>query len=202
MTWQERILDDGTNREHWLISRRPAIGASDAKHLAKMSSVHLYLADKLKRDSFHGNAYTESGNRWEPMMLAWAGLPQNKAFIHSPAEVGFAATPDGITLNGNHLAECKAKHMRIVFGPDLGEWRQIAWQFQAVPEADELTWIWAELDAGGELRADLHGEPKSLTIKRGDPKVQKLLGQILPIAHELLPRLRAALEFERELQAS
>jgi hypothetical protein len=199
MAYTDRILDDGTDRDKWLASRLPVIGASDAAKLAKPASVPLYLAAKLERHDFTGNAYTESGNRWEPMMLAWAGITPNKALIHSPEEKGFAATPDGISINAfdKRMAECKAKHNKIVFGPTLGEWRQIAWQFNAVPEADELEFIWAEI-VNDELRGN---EPKNLTIKRGDPKVQSTLAQILPIATNLLARLTAALEFERELLA-
>lgn len=194
----DRILDDGTDRDRWLTSRLDVIGASDAAKLAKAASVDKYLADKLASRSFTGNAYTDSGNRWEPMMLAWAGIPGNKALIHSPGEKGFAATPDGI---GRSLAECKAKHMKVVFGPTLGEYRQLAWQFLCLPEFDETEFIWVELDAGGEIRPGRNGEPCSVTIRRGDKKIVDLTRQITPIATDLLARLRAAREFERELLA-
>jgi hypothetical protein len=199
MTWTDRILDDGTDREHWLASRLPVIGASDAAKLAKPASVDLYLAQKLERREFNGNEYTDNGNEWEPDMLAWAGITPNHALIHSPEERGFAATPDGLSINGFEArgAECKAKHNKVVFGPTLGEWRQVAWQFNAVPELDEIDFIWAELvqrDGAWVLRGD---EPKHLTIKRSDPKVRSLLDQMLPIATDLLARLTAALEFER-----
>lgn len=197
MSYLDRILDDGSDREHWLEARLPVIGASDAAKLAKADSVHLYLASKLERRDFQGNAFTESGNRWEPMMLAWAGIDPNKALIHSPAERGFAATPDGLqaTSAGVLMAECKAKHNKIVYGPSLGEFRQIAWQFNAVPEAETLEFIWAEI-VDDELRGT---EPKSVTIQRSDPKIVGLLEQMLPIATDLLARLTVALEFEREL---
>jgi len=194
MGYLDRILDDGTDRDRWLTSRFDVVGASDAAKLAKAASVDKYLADKLAARSFTGNSYTESGNRWEPMMLAWAGIPGNKALIHSPEEKGFAATPDGI---GRTLAECKAKHMKVVFGPSLGEWRQLAWQFLCLPEFDETEFIWVELDAGGEIRGDLKGEPKHLTVKRSDPKIVDLTRQITPIATDLLARLRVARSYER-----
>ena len=195
MGYLDRILDDGTDRDRWLAARLPVIGASDAAKLARAESVHLYLASKLESRGFHGNVYTESGNRWEPMMLAWAGIAPNKALIHSPAERGFAATPDGIAPGGVRLAECKAKHGKVVLGPTAGEWRQIAWQFEVVPEADELEFIVAEI-----MHDELRGaEPKNWTIKRSDPKVQTTLATIRPIATDLLARLTAALEFERQL---
>lgn len=200
VTYLDRILDDGTDRDRWMAARRPVVTASTAKTLAKITSVPLYLAAKLSDGDFGGNHYTESGNRWEPLMLAWAGIPGNKALIHSPAELGFAATPDGLNLLPDSsvvLAECKAKHMKIITGPDRGEWRQIAWQFEAVPEAEELEWIWVELDRDGEIRAGLNGEPRHLTIRRSDPRVQSALAQVRPIATELLARLRVALSYER-----
>jgi hypothetical protein len=195
MGYRDRILDDGTDRDRWLTAREDVIGASDAAKLAKPESVHLYLASKLERTGFTGNSYTDSGNRWEPMMLAWAGIPGNQALIHSPDEVGFAATPDGITADGTLMAECKAKHGKVVFGPTLGEFRQLAWQFLCVPEAERIEFIWAEI-MHDELRGD---EPKSLAIHRGDPKIVDLTRQILPIATDLLARLRLARQFEKEL---
>jgi hypothetical protein len=200
--WTDRILDDGTDRERWLAARaNGVIGASDAAKLAKLSSVPLYLAQKLSDRAFTGNSYTASGNEWEPDMLAWAGIPGNTALIHSPSEPGFASTPDGaqVTLSGARGAECKAKHNKVVMGPTLGEWRQLGWQLETVPEFDEIEFIWAELvidrDTGGWI---LRGnEPKSLTIKRNNPKVQAELAKVRPIATELLRQLRAALEFER-----
>ncbi|WP_434315871.1 hypothetical protein [Leifsonia sp. P73] len=197
MSYLDRILDDGTVRERWQESRWPVIGASDAAKLSKASSLPSYLRAKLSRESFHGNEYTASGHRWEPMMLAWAGIPQNVALFHSPQEVGFACTPDGIKrLPGGRLqlAECKAKHGRIVEGPTLGEWRQLAWQFLVFPEADEIEFLWVEL-VNGEMRTP---EPKHLTVHRDDPKIVDLTAQVLPIATELLSMLRVALTYERK----
>lgn len=199
MTYLDRILDDGTNREAWKRARRTVIGASDAAKLAKPESVHLYLASKLTGSDFGGNAFTDSGHRWEPMMLAWAGIEPNRALIHSPTEVGFAATPDGIQpLLGDALrgAECKAKHGRVVKGPSLAEWRQLAWQFLCVPEFDSIEFIWVEL-RNGEIRPDLRGEPKSITVRRNDPKIIDLTARMLPIADDLLARLRVARSYER-----
>ena len=198
MSYLERVLDDGSDRDRWLAARRPVIGASDAAKLSKLESVPLYLAAKLSDGGFHGNEYTEAGHRWEPMMLAWAGIPENKALIHSPLERGFAATPDGI---GNTLAECKAKTGKVIFGPSLGELRQASWQLATIPEVDELEWIWVEL-IDGDIRSGCNGEPKSLTIRRSDNKVNDLLKKILPIATDLLARLTAALAFEREMNAA
>lgn len=204
MSYLDRILDDGTDRDRWLALHDTTITASTVAKFAKLQSVPLYLADMLKSRIFTGNSYTESGNRWEPMMLAWAGIPPNKALIHSPQEKGFAATPDGINLlpDGSAIgAECKAKHGKVVTGPSLGEWRQLAWQFLCVPEFEEIEFIWVEL-IDGEIRSGRDGEPRSLTIRPDHPKIVAATAQVLPIATELLPRLRAALEFERELQAS
>lgn len=200
MSHLERILSDGTDRDQWLQARHPVLGASDAAKFSKLESVPLYLAAKLSDGAFHGNHYTESGHRWEPMMLAWAGIPENKALIHAPGNRGFAATPDGISIDETTGAECKAKHGKVVNGPSLGEWRQVAWQFLCLPEFERIEFIWVEL-IDGDIRAGLNGEPKHLTIRRDHPKILDLTAQILPIATDLLARLTAALEFERTLSA-
>lgn len=201
MSYRDRILHDGVDRPGWEAARHPVIGASDAAHFARPSSVDKYLAAKIGHGSFHGNSYTENGHRWEPMMLAWAGIPQNLALIHSPSEPGFACTPDGIEERADgrtlRLAECKAKHMKVVTGPSAQEWRQLAFQFEVIPEAVETEFIWAELDASGEIRAGRRGEPCSITIRRDHPKILAAREQIMPVAAEVLARLRVALTYER-----
>ena len=204
MTWQERIIVDGHDRDLWLAARRQVVGASDAAKLAKASSVDKYLAAKLTTSSFSGNGYTEQGHRWEPMMLAYAGIPQNFALIHSPNEPGFAATPDGLRVNPDGrltLAECKAKHGKAVDGPSTSEWRQLAWQFEVLPEADAIEFLWVELvqNARGEwdLRAAHRGIPHRLVVTRDHPKIVAARALIVPIATDLLARLRVALSYER-----
>ena len=195
MTWRDRILADGEDRDVWLAARRSVIGASDMAKLAKTESVDKYLLAKLRDGQFHGNHYTEQGHRWEPMMLAWADITPNKALVHSPDEPGFAATPDGI---GDVLAECKVKHGWVVTGPTLGEFRQVAAQFLCLPEFGILHWLWMEVDQHGD---PFHEEPKELILHRGDPRIIAATAQVLPIAVDLLARLRAARQLERELAA-
>ena len=196
MSYLDRILDDGTDRERWLRRHGDLITASRAATLAKPGSVDKYLLAILRDGQFHGNSYTEQGHRWEPMMLAWANIPQNLALIHSPREPGFAATPDGI---GDALAECKVKHNRVVTGPSVGEIRQVGWQFLCLPEFETLHWMWMEVDEQGE---PFHEEPKQIILRRDDPKIIAATAQVLPIATDLLVRLRAARQLERELNAA
>lgn len=205
--WQDRVLADGLDREAWKIARYPVIGASDAKVLAKPESVPLYLRSKLTRDIFTGNVFTETGYRWEPMILGWAGYEHNVALFHSPDEPGFAATPDGIRARTEPpflaLAEVKIKHVtpdKRTKGPTLGEWRQLAWQFRVLPEAEFIDWCWGDVpkDDPEDLLDD---EPKFLRVYPDDPKIVRLQAELEPIATELLARLRASLAFEKELAA-
>ncbi|ANP74503.1 hypothetical protein [Cryobacterium arcticum] len=194
MSYLDRVLADSTDRPAWLLAREPIVGASDAAKLAKPESIDKYTASKLKPQSFGGNAYTESGNLWEPLMLMWAGIPQNTLLIHAEATPGLAATPDGLLVrpDGIVLAEVKAKHDRIVNGPTPGELRQVAFQQHCIgPDVLYTEFIWAEI-VNGEMRTN---EPKSLRIYPAD--VAQVLADLLPIALELSARLTAALEFER-----
>lgn len=203
MSYLDRVLADGTDRDAWKVARFPVIGASDAKVLAKKESVHLYLASKLKREVFTGNAFTDNGYRWEPIVLGWAGYQHNQALFHAPDEPGFAATPDGIRDLGNGriaLAECKVKHVTLdkrVTKPTLGERRQLAWQFRVFPEADYIDWCWVEVDKNGDPEDLIDDEPRAIRFHPAD--VIDLQNQIEPIAADLLERLRAALAFEKEL---
>jgi hypothetical protein len=198
----ERILDDGTDRDRWLASRQWVVGASDAAKLSKIDSLDSYFNSKIKASSFRGNEKTESGHTWEPLMLSWAGVAENKALIHAPDLPGVGATPDGLGLRDGllTLAECKAKHEKIVTGPTVGEWRQLAHQLYCVPEAEGVEFIWVELvrDHNGvyQIRKANGEEPKSLYIPRDDPRIVAATAQILPIVLALNARLQEARRFE------
>ena len=199
MSYLDRVLADSTDRESWQIARGPRIGASDAAKFAKMQSVPTYVNNKLDPHEFRGNASTESGNRWEPMLLAWAGIPQNTRLFHHPSEDGFAATPDGIneiSAGKLVLGEVKAKHNRIVLGPTPAELRQVAWQLFVFPEAIAVEWIWGELiEVRGqwELRED---SPKSLTFARTDPKIISVQTALIPIATAVLAGMRESTQLK------
>lgn len=200
----DRILCDGTDRDEWKHARESVIGASDAARLSKLESVDLYLAGKLKREVFTGNVFTENGYRWEPMLLGWAGYEHNVALFHAPNEPGFAATPDGIreTESSVSLAEVKVKHVdpaKRTKGPTLAEWRQLAWQFRVIPEAEHIDWLWGDIDKTGDGEDLIDDEPRFIRVYPDDPKIIDLQQHIEPIATDLLSRLRAALAFEREL---
>lgn len=200
MSYLDRILDDGTDRERWLAARANCvIGASDAAGYVKPESVDKYVAAKLKASGFHGNAFTEAGHEWEPRLLAAVGVEQSTLLIHSPAEPGFAATPDGLTVTpaGIILGEAKIKHNKIVSGPTAKEFRQVAWQMFCVGWEDVLhtEFVWGEL-VNGELRNGAI-EPKRLRIFPAD--VEHLLPPMIDIATPVLARLRAARQFEREM---
>ena len=202
MILNDRILCDGSDRDEWKRARESVIGASDAAYLSKPESVHLYLRSKLKREVFTGNVFTDSGYRWEPLILGWAGYEHNTALYHAPDEPGFAATPDGIRADGLALAEVKVKHVtpdKRTKGPTLGEWRQLAWQFRVIPEADHIDWCWGDIDKSGDGEDLIDDEPRFLRVYPDDPKIVELQRHLEPIATDLLSRLRAALAFEREL---
>lgn len=195
MSYLDRILGDSEDRESWLLAREDILGASDAAKFAKLASVPTYVAAKLRPSTFTGNAYTESGNEWEPRLLAWAGIDRNSLLIHAEDESGFAATPDGLTVTpeGIVLAEVKAKHNKIVYGPTPGELRQVAWQQHCVgPEVLYTDFVWAEI-VNGDIRSL---EPKSLRIYPAD--VADILTGVLAIATPVLARLRAARQFAKE----
>lgn len=198
MTILDRVVADSTDRDSWMRYRHDRIGASDAAKFAKATSVESYIAEKLAPREFHGNTFTESGNRWEPMLCAFAGIPNSTLMIEHPDESGFIATPDGLleTERGLVMAECKTKHNKIVTGPDAREWRQLAWQFFVIPESVEIRFIWGMI-VDDELRG---GEPSVLTITRDNPKIVAATELIVPIATRVLASIRAAREIEKELE--
>ncbi|MDQ0894461.1 hypothetical protein [Agromyces ramosus] len=187
-----RTLADSADRESWLNVHDKVIGSSTAGKFAKASSVETYVRQILEPRTFHGNASTESGNRWEPMLLAWAGADPNSLLIHHPDNERFGATVDGTRRVGEGFAivETKAKHNKVVTGPTPYEVRQLAWQLFTIPEADHAEWIWGELiqrDGEWTLRRD----PQTLVFHRTHPAIVAATCLIVPIAHDVLAALGA-----------
>lgn len=202
LTWRDRILNDGESRESWLGARLSVIGASDVKQYAKLSSVDKYVAAKIRPRTFFGNQVTESGHRWEPMILAYLGVPGNKQFVHAPDNERFACTPDGIQDEGVFtLAEVKARHGVIKPNPDAGEWRQLAWQLMCFPEAELVRFGTATLllNQQGEYEVR-EGGYGALDVYRDHPKIIAATAQILPIAEQVLAALDAAQNAMKEVQ--
>ena len=201
MSWRNRIIVSGEDRTEWLTARAPFIGASDMKMFAKAGSVEKYVASKIRPKSFFGNETTESGHRWEPMILAYLGVPENKAFVRSPTHDRIACTPDGISDSDPFtLAECKTRHGVIKPAPDAGEWRQIAAQLFCFPEAERLLFgtLTVLRNAQGEWEAR-DGGYACLEIPRDHPKVVAATDLIIPIAEQVILALDAAKQAMKEV---
>lgn len=173
------------------------IGASDVKAFARPESVPKYFRSKLGSRAFKGNAYTERGHEFEPLLIGATGIPGNEASIYSPDERGFTATPDGITPDGKHMAEAKLRHGYIASGPSVGEWRQLAWQFMCVPEAEQITFVEGEV-METQLGWKLRREPQKVEVFRDDAKIVAALELVRPIAVEVLSLLREHELLEKE----
>lgn len=204
MSWRDRIVNPGDDRLAWEGARHGFVGASDAAHYAKVASIDKYVASKLREDHFAGNERTALGHRFEPMMLAFAGIPQNTALIAHPTIAGIAATPDGVRDEPDGsvvLAECKTRIGRIAPEPSVPEWRQLALQFEVMPEATSTHFLSCTvLQEGGDwfIRGDI---PDEQVIPRDHPRILAARDQMLPIAIEVAARLRLALEFKEALTA-
>lgn len=164
---------------------------------ARLESVDRYVAAKITPRTWGGSEYTDSGNRWEPVILAYLDVPGNKALIHAPGNRRFFATPDGITPDGSLMAEVKTRHEVIKPMPDAGEWRQLAWQFICVPEAEMIRFgtatVLRDVHGGWELREN--GLDR-LDVARDHPRIVGAMEQVGPIADRVLAaldRARAAL---------
>lgn len=200
ISWRDRIVADGMDRGQWLKARDPFIGASDMKMFANPASVEKYVAAKIRPKTFFGNETTESGHRWEPMILAYLGVPENKAFVHSPTHERIACTPDGISdTDPFTLAEAKTRHGVIKPDPDAGEWRQLAAQLFCFPEAERVLFGTLTLIKGehGEWVERENGYTR-LEVPRDHPKIIAATGLIIPIAEQVIAALDAAKQAMKE----
>lgn len=184
----DRTLADSADRESWLNVHDKVIGSSTAGKFAKPGSVETYVRQILAPRTFSGNASTESGNRWEPLLLAFVGAEPNSLFVHHPENRRFAATVDG--TRGARIVETKAKHNKVITGPTPYEVRQLAWQLHVLPEYEGAEWVWGELvQRDGEW--DLRRDPQTLVFHRDDPRIVAATQLIVPIADEVLAALDA-----------
>lgn len=130
------------------------------------------------------------------MILAYLGVPENKAFVHAPDNDRFACTPDGIQDEGVFtLAEVKTRHGVIKPNPDAGEWRQLAWQLMCFPEAERVLFgtLTVLRNEAGEWEAREGGYSR-LEVPRDHPKILAALELVVPIAEEVLAALDSAKE--------
>lgn len=187
-----RTLADTADPNSWGPAHEKVIGSYQAGAFAKPGSVETYIRQMLTPRSFPGNAATESGNRWEPLLLAFAGAEPNSLLIHHPDEKQYGATVDG--TRGDVIVETKAKHNKVVDGPTPREVRQIAWQMYCLPEMAAVDFTWGELVLDGREPDGwrLRRDPQTITYPRDHPTIVAALNLIVPIAGEVLAGLRAA----------
>jgi hypothetical protein len=198
-----RVVADSADREFWTLVRSTGLGASDAAAFAKLESVELYVRAKLKERTkpFLGNAYTETGNRWEEPALASAGFKRNTLMFRSHDNEGFLATPDGLKLRDGQLVLAEAKTLLVRdFDPDVWEpkappthRRQIAWA-QYVLGAASTDYIVLPYD---EQHRPLLMLPVVVQIPRDD----ELIARLITIATPVLAAMKAAADFERTLRS-
>lgn len=191
----ERTLGDTAERDSWAHVHEKTIGSYAASSFAKAASVETYVRAMIAPREFSGNSATRSGVRWEPMLLAWAGAETNSLFIHHPDERGFGATVDGVIPGAPFvIVETKAKHLKIIDGPDRKEIRQMAWQLFCIPEATECRYVWGELvrDPSDPDEWRLRRDPQTLVFPRDHPAIVAATALIVPIAHLVLAGVRAA----------
>lgn len=197
-----RTLADTNDTESWGTAHAKVIGSYQAGAFAKPTSVETYARQMLAPRDFKGNAATRSGNRWEPLLLAWAGAEPNSLLIHHPDNRQYGATVDGVRRSA--IVETKAKHNKVVTGPTPREIRQMAWQLYCLPELDAVDFVWGELveqrDRGGSPILDERGssmwelrrDPLTLTYPRDHPMIVAALSLIVPIADEVLAIVNTA----------
>jgi len=187
-----RTLADTADPASWDRAHGRVIGSYQAGAFAKLESVETYVRQMLAPRNFKGNEATRSGNRWEPMLLAWAGAEPNSLLIHHPDEKQYGATVDGTT--SRRIVETKAKHNKIVTGPTPREIRQMAWQLYCLPEYEGVDFVWGELvRAFGPEGWRLRRDPLTVTFDRDHPQIVAALDLIVPIAGEVLAGVNAAL---------
>lgn len=187
------LVDDGTDRERWLLARagENRVSATDAARIMTggAGTWASLRKEKAHGSSFRGNAYTRHGNEREAAIAAYAaaefGLQPSTALIANAASPDDIATPDalsmpyiaGIGVPELHGLQGGLQYSVSAFGEykttvhDWPTWEdvprryfwQVVWQFH-VTGAQRCRFVFEH----HENFVPLHMEPRVFTIERDD----------------------------------
>ena len=191
LDYLQRIVANSDDRDAWLEARNTGITASNAGALATENSIDSILKSKFFTD-FIGNPATDWGIEREPFLLEWARFDQNTFLFHSPENLRFMATPDGIRENETGIELCQVKtSSKPLTKIPANYFRQMQWEMYVMDAGRNLL-VWEQHK--DFIPVDL--EPVSLWIDRDEDTIT----QLKKLADALLVRLDEANAFEKEMK--
>jgi len=187
MITADRFIVRSTDHEAWLTARQGGVTATAVAEAATPSGFSAVLAERRNPTEIIPNDYMLFGTEAEPAIMAYAhqehGILPNDWLITADGEPAHMATPDGLSVGHDFIAECKTTGKDWDTIP-IKYRRQVQWQLY-VTGANLCLFLW-------QLREpDDHGwfympwlEPKHVWVGRDDNMITELVG----VADRLLNR--------------
>ena len=184
----ERFIARSSDRDAWLEARTHGVTATA---VAKAASGPAGFRDQLelRRNpvDIEVNAYMAWGSFMEGPIALWVkeqtGIMPNEWLIAHSAGSPWLATPDGLSIRHDEIAEIKTMGKPLTEPPVL-HIRQMQWQM-FVTDAEKCFYAW-------QLRVDVPGgfapgwiEPRSVWVERDE----KMIADLVKVAERLIEEI-------------
>ncbi len=186
----ERFIVPSSLEREWKKVRQTAVTATMVAKAATPAGLKEVLDGIGESDEIPDNAYMKFGRdneAWIVHAIKSQGVLSNNYLIRSAQYDWAMATPDGLSVDHNRIAEVKTT------GTDWGEWskvpiayrRQVQWQLFVTGATDcVFAWMLREESSSGEF-VPAWFEPKSVIVDRDEVMIAKLVDVGLRIYDEI-----------------
>lgn len=172
-----RFLVRSEQRERWNAARAGGVTATLVSNAATPAGFRTALAHLGIPDvHVEGNPYFDFGNEQEVEMMQWAHSEHSilaNSWLIAGENPLHMATPDGLNLTHDLIAECKTTGTDWVTIPAKYR-RQIQWQLH-VTGAERCLFVWQLRLPDGDYFRPAWWEPKHLWVDRDEQQIAELV---------------------------
>lgn len=183
----QRFISPSSDRAGWLEARKGGVTATQVSKSATPKGFENEIKSMTAYEEIEDNAYMKFGRdseQWIALSLKEKfGIMPNEWLIAAEEQRWQMATPDGISLTHETIAEIKTT------GTDWGQWakvpigyrRQVQWQLHVTgAEACVFAWVLRKENSAGVF-VPAWFEPKTVIVEP-DPK---MIADLLYVADQL-----------------
>lgn len=185
----DRFIADSHDRTRWNAARSTGVTATMVSNAATPAGFVTVAASMGVPDvHVEGNPYFDFGNEQEVEMMRWAHethqiLPNS--WLLAGENPRHLATPDGLSLTHDLIAECKTTGTDWVTVPAKYR-RQVQWQLH-VTGAERCLFIWQLRIPEGDYFRPAWWEPKHVWFERDETMIADLVevaGRLMEVTDE------------------
>lgn len=172
------VANKALDYEGWLLARESGVTATEVARAATKSGFEETVASFAQRDEIPDNPYMEFGRRMEAPIALWLknwwGVMPNEWLIAHKDNPHHLATPDGLTLKHDAIAEIKTSGKDLANVPVQYK-RQVQWQLY-VTGGSYCYFAWmlrVEANDGSFVPGWI--DPKHTIIERDNKMIEELV---------------------------